>query len=357
MSATTPLTLHIGLACLLLVVTVLARPPAADRLAKQEQRIQDYRQQIAQHPRSWALYPPLAAGYLQSVRFTGELKRLEDAETLLQQSLAIQPNAAAFSGMAALYNYRHRFAQALLWAQKARAADPDNSSITGMLVEARLGLGERERAHELLQQEKDTRDFNLLAAWAQWHAENGQYDLAAQAYRKATTAALQQQASEQALWAIVNTAGMYLDSGRAVTAAAFLQRARAMQPDDRLLRIHEAEYQVLMGADARAYTIYAELIDETGRADLHARAYVLARKLGRAQQAQQHFIAAEADYLATIEHGEIFTLGALARLYCDAGRHPEQALDYARQNLEYKKDRQARKTLACAQQIPASGSE
>lgn len=60
-----------------------------------------------------------------------------------------------------------------------------------------------------------------------------------------------------------------------------------------------------------------------------------------------HFTVAEKGYRVPIKAKEIFTLGSLAQLYCDAGTRLDEALALARRNLEYKKDREATDTLAC----------
>ncbi len=342
------------LAGLMLVGVVL--PCAANDLPEIDNRIESYRQQIAKHPRSWALPPLLAQELLERTRRTGELETIQEIEALLRQSLTTQANASALSGMAALYNYRHRFSEALSWARKAHEADPADSRITGMLVEALLGLGRREEALELLQRAgTPDNDFNLLAAWAQWHAEARQYDQAARSYALAATAAARQGARKQQLWAIINNAGMYLDSGRPDKARPLLEQARAMRPDDLLLRVHEAEYLELTGNAQDAYAIYAELARTHNRPELHARASGLAGVRGDKQQEERHFRLAEAGFLRAVRKGEIFTLEALAGLYCATGRFPLRALEYAEENLRYKKDRAAHETRECARRALPSG--
>ena len=49
-----------------------------------------------------------------------------------------------------------------------------------------------------------------------------------------------------------------------------------------------------------------------------------------------------------IDAGEVYTLGALARLYLAAQVHPDQARELAEKNLKYKRDAQARDSLAAA---------
>ena len=47
--------------------------------------------------------------------------------------------------------------------------------------------------------------------------------------------------------------------------------------------------------------------------------------------------------------GQIYTLEGLARLYCDAGIQLDRALGLAQQNLNFKRDIEAHKAVACIQ--------
>ena len=69
------------------------------------------------------------------------------------------------------------------------------------------------------------------------------------------------------------------------------------------------------------------------------------RRFEQEARAAHHFRLAERGFMEAIDAGEVYTLGALARLYTAADVELDLAADYARRNLLYKKDDLARRTL------------
>ena len=123
------------------------------------------------------------------------------------------------------------------------------------------------------------------------------------------------------------------------------QPLAAGEPEDRLLRIHQAELQQKSGELSRALSLYVALLEESEDPFLNARAFILAQTLDRPVQAKHHFERAESEFLMAIATGEVYTLGALARLYTAANVKLDAALELARLNLQYKRDREARAVL------------
>ena len=98
--------------------------------------------------------------------------------------------------------------------------------------------------------------------------------------------------------------------------------------------------------EARLHDRGARHGEERADPELDGRAFLVARALGDEERARRHFEAAERGFRVAIDAGEVYTLGALARLYCDAGVRLDAALGLARRNLEYRRDIEAKATLA-----------
>src|SRR5690606_21279189 len=115
----------------------------------------------------------------------------------------------------------------------------------------------------------------------------------------------------------VMAAGCLLDSGRAAEAEPYLKLASAMDPTNTVLAIHQAEFLAAMDRPKEALQVYNDLLRSGDDAEIHRRAFVIARDLGEKDQADRHFEAAESGFLKVVDMGEIFTLGPVAQLYCD----------------------------------------
>ena len=116
-----------------------------------------------------------------------------------------------------------------------------------------------------------------------------------------------------------------------------------------------AELAVAEGRPAEALATYERLLRRRDDPEVHRRAFLLARELGREAAARRHFEAAEALDRRALDAGEIYSMESLARLYCEAGVHPGEARRLAEESYRYKRDRSARRTLACVRSMGSAG--
>ena len=320
------------------------------RIPTVDERIDFYSKKLEKHPTLFAVYPLLAAAYLDKARATNDMKWLQLAETNLKKSHNLQPNFEASKIYTALYAYRHRFMEARQWGERAAPANPEDTQVKALLVEADLGLGEMDQAIKRLPPlDSIPRDFYTAVAMANVLKEKQHYTQARELYLKAEKFALEQNVTYLAVWARTNAAGMLIDAKQAVQALPDLEAATKMQKDNLELRRHWAEYYAAQGETAKALEIIEALLKELPHPAYHHQAYLLAQKLGDRKSSRRHFTAAEKGYRAPIKAEEIFTLGSLAQLYCDAGTRLDEAQALARRNLEYKRDKEATDTLACVE--------
>lgn len=330
------------------------RPPAAKRSPSIQARVDFYERQVARFPKHYTACAMLGDAYLDRARSSHDAADLARAQAILERSLSIQESFEAYRTLAALANFRHRFADALRWGRLAAQALPPDTGVTALRVESHLGLGQLTQALKLLpDSDPPPNDFHLAAALGAVRVEQGKPDEAVKAFLKASEVAAGLHVPELAQWARVRAAGAWLDAGHADRARPLLEAAAKLDPTDPFLRLHQAELLAADGHHAEALAAIEGLLRAQDDPALHARAASLARKLGREVEARRHFEAAERSFRNALERGEIFPLEALARLYLDAGLKPDEARALARRNLQFKRDRAARQLMERAQRSPS----
>lgn len=326
-------------------------PPPSDCDA----RIQYYSNKISEHPRHYPSYALLGAAYLDKARETFDPSWLTKARSALNRSLEIQPNFEAFKVMAALCNYAHRFEEALRWGKRAAETYSTDTEVTALLVEAYMGLGKYDEARKLLPPAgQKPADFYTASAMGNYLVSQRRYKEAVDCFDKAAEFARTENVRELVVWAEVSAAGALIDA-RQLDAARKRLDAAANVDDVRghgletmpsqNLHLHRAELLEAEGKPQEALAIYETLLQRRNAPAVHGKAFVLARKLGQKSQAQLHFDAAEKGFQRVVDAGEIYTLEALAQLYCDADVKLEQARALAEKNLKYKRDIEAAATL------------
>ena len=321
-------------------------------LDKNQRQIEFHENKLKQHPTSYSLYTILASYYLDNIRMSGDVNMLKKAKDLLDVSVSMQPDFAAYKTMADFFSYQHRFKTSLEWAEKAESISDDDSLIS-LVTENYIGLGELDHARSYLLKKSAHKGYYLYSGYAQWYAAQKKYAQAVNYFQKAANSILQATQNERkfqaTLWATVSTAGMYLDSGQLKKAKVYLQKADRMKPLDKFLLIHWAEYYEALNEPDKALSIIEKLTALSEDASLYAIASRLAVKAGQPERASEYFTQAEKGFKKVINRGYIYTLGSLAQLYCDRGALLDSALDLANKNLLYKRDRLARNTLHCVE--------
>ncbi len=326
--------------CLLFLSAVLGRadqqPPPKPT---PDERIDYYTRKLTADPKLYPVYVQLAVACFDKAKDTHDPSPLARAEEALLKSIEIQPNLPAYAALSALCNYRHRFAEALEWGRKVLESEPNDSAVIAGMVEAYLALGEGPDAEKLLATRADgTGDFHLAAARGVLLKSQGKKEEAAAAFARAADAAKARKVNDLIAWALVQIAGVWIDSGQAGRAVPFLEQAAQLDPLHVELKIHQAEVLEARGQLLESLAAYEELLSRSNDPFLHAKAYELAREIGDADRADRHFAFAEQGLKRPIDVGEVYTLGALARLYLAAGARLPEALELAKRNAHHQKD-------------------
>ncbi len=318
--------------------------------ASVDQRIAFYQKKLEQHPKLFIVHTQLAAAYLDKAREAIDPKWLKLADESLHQSLKIYANFDAYKGLEIMNAYRHQFAEARRWGEIAQQLFPEDYEVIAVLAEADLGLGDINSAIKRLPPlGSDPQVFHIAVAMANVYKAQGKFTEARNMFLKAEQMARTENFTYLAMWSRTNAAGMLIDSGHAKDARADLEAATAIRKGDPILRLHWAEYHEALNEPEKALNILESMLEDAPHPSYYYRAYRLAKKLGDTNKAKAYYAAAEKGYIAPLQAGEIYTLGSLAELYCEADTHLDKALEMAQRNLKYKRDPEAQQAIKCVQ--------
>ncbi len=340
----------IALVCLLIAPACLGHEARVHSRAITDAKIVFYQRKLEADPRLYPVYVQLAAAYLDKARETHDPAYLPKAREAVQESLAIQPSLDAYQAMSAICNYSHRFEEAVTWARRAAETSPQDTSIIAALVEAHLGLGQTAEAEQLLSAlPASLEDFYSAASRGHVLKARGRLHEAGESFLKAAEFARKEKATDLAVWAQVQASKTLLEMGQPERSAKLLEGAAALDPTSTDLKLQQAELLQATDKAEDALRIYEAILVEMSDAEVHARAFRLAKRLGETERAKGHFEAAEREYQRAVEAGEFYTLGALARLYLDADLHLDRALDLSKRCLEYQRDALSEQTFQSIQ--------
>ncbi|HYC01174.1 MAG TPA: hypothetical protein VEC57_18710 [Candidatus Limnocylindrales bacterium] len=335
-----------------------------DGAADADVRIAFAEQRLAAAPSLHPAMNELALAYLDKAKATFDPAWVKKAREMTDRSLAVQETFEALRARMMIESYAHRFEEAARFGQRAAAAsangsaDPDPEIRAG-LVEIHLALGRNEDAERYVPSQKAAAE-QLEAAWAraQWEMARGDAAEAARLWTQAIALGHRARSAQHAGWAAVAAAQANLARGDLAAAAASIEQARTLLHEPETSASFASAHAQLLSAqhqDDRALAVLERALTARPRhGELHRQAFAVARRLARSEAARQHFVAAESAYRAVIDAGEAYTIGALARLYLDAGEKLEEAKALAFRNLEMRRDPEAHRL---AQQAAAAAAD
>jgi tetratricopeptide (TPR) repeat protein len=123
-----------------------------------EHIIENLQSRLRVLPTDWQGFASLGLAYVQQARVTADPSYYPKAQGVLQRSLGLEreDNFGAMVGMAALAAARHDFAGALRWGEQAKAINPYNGNVYGVIGDAQVELGRYRAAFATFQQMVDT---------------------------------------------------------------------------------------------------------------------------------------------------------------------------------------------------------
>jgi tetratricopeptide (TPR) repeat protein len=123
-----------------------------------DQTIESLQARLRTLPTDWRSWASLGLAYVQQARVTADPSYYPKAQGVLRRSLGLErnDNFAAMVGMAALAAARHDFSGALRWGEQAKAINPYNANVYGVIGDAQVELGRYDDAFRTFQKMVDT---------------------------------------------------------------------------------------------------------------------------------------------------------------------------------------------------------
>jgi tetratricopeptide (TPR) repeat protein len=196
-----------------------------------QQAIASLQERLQDIPEDWASWATLGLAYVQEGRVTADPSYYPKAEGALRRSLKLQPdeNFEAATGMGALAAARHDFTGALQWGEQARAINPYNGNVYGVIGDAQLELGRYDDAFATFQHMNDLKPDLASYARASYARElQGDVDGAESAMQLALGAA---GTPEDRAFAASQLGDLAFNRGDLNGAEALYQRAAASAPE------------------------------------------------------------------------------------------------------------------------------
>lgn len=297
--------------------------------------IEAVRERLERVPDDWQARARLGIAHVEQARITADPSHYPRAEEALRASLEEQPdgNDLAATGMGALANARHEFADAATWAERALRINPHNATAWGVLADARVQLGHYDRATRAVQRMLDIRpDLPALT--------RASYDLELRGRVEDATAlmqrALDQTHSASALaWVHTQLSHLAFSTGDLDAARAHADRGLTLAPGDSGLSVALARVLAAEGREQEAVARWEGVVSDRPLPEYLLEYGAYLTSLGRQDEAADQFEVFAAAQQLFAANGVSDDLG-LARYEADFG-DPAAAVDHARAEL----DRQA----------------
>jgi tetratricopeptide (TPR) repeat protein len=215
---------------------------------------------VAAKPKDSEALTLLGLAYQQRARETGDPSFYPRSAEALRRVLRLDgDNGLAVTGLAALAASRHRFAEALVFAERARRLRPRAANVYGVLGDALVELGRYDEAFAAIDRMAALRPSLASYARVAYARELlGDTRGAIAAMRLAVAAAGN---AENGAWALLQLGHLYFNSGRLVQAESAYRAAAArfpghIQADAALARVAAAR-----GQTARAVRLYRGVVE------------------------------------------------------------------------------------------------
>jgi len=341
------------LSALVLVAALMQSPvsPGADVRPAVDPEIAFWSARVARDPEDHVSATRLGYACLKAARRTGDFRLYAQAEAALGEALKRSPgHYTALLGLANARSARHRFQEAIDLARQAAAQQPKDADAYTIIGDAYLGMGklaDAEAAYKEVASRApgfvtETRLANL--AQARGHSREA-IALLRKALDDATATDLP---IESQSWCRVMIGATLFDLGEWDAAEPEYQAALQLTPDSYVAIEHVAELRSYQRRDKEALALYERAIAIAPHPDFFeavARTYEWA---GRHGEARRWHVRARDAYLEAVKAGDPGYYRNLAMFFTDVERRPEDAISWARKDLELRQDHAAWSALAWA---------
>jgi tetratricopeptide (TPR) repeat protein len=332
--------------CLLLVAALpsllAAQTTESDRL------IALYQRQLQRKPYDTGAYHRLGDAYIQKTRESGDVAYFDLAEQALKKALALAPkNAGAARHLAYVFYLRHDFDGAARQALAAVDLDPDDSHAYGVLGDAYLETGKYAEAEavyrKMIALENDLSAYSRLAGLKSMRGDFAgaiaDLELAVKDGRSAAAPA------ESVAWAEWQLGNEYFMAGKLPEAEARYSAALNTYPNYFRAFAGLAQVRTAQARYAEAVDLYQKALTIIPMPEYAAALGDLYAKTGRVEEARRQYALVE--YIGRLNAlNSILYNRELAYFYADHDIKPQDGLDLARREVEYRGDIYAYDVLA-----------
>lgn len=270
-----------GVACMLVALSLLVAPSVSQSLAPSQPVIEpagvlasglttrkgyadriigDMQARLDRDAADPGALANLGMAYLQKARETNDPTFYAQAETVLKKALTAQPadfNATAALGSLALS--RHQFREALDWGTKARALNPQKSYAYGVIGDAQIELGAYDAAVATFQQMVNLRpDLSSYARVSYARELYGDIEGALLAMRQAVQAG--GPAPENVAWSRVQLGNLFFNSGQLDAAETEYKGALLAFPGYLHAQAGLGAVRAAQGRRAEALALYKQAV-------------------------------------------------------------------------------------------------
>jgi tetratricopeptide (TPR) repeat protein len=310
---------------------------------------------VKSDPDDFVAQNQLASRYLDLLRATGDDAYLTKARRAAEASVAVGVPELNNGGLAALARVQlasHQFAAARDTAKKLRTLAPGKSFSFGILGDALLELGDYSAAAEAYEKlahaeegsiDSETRLARLAVVRGELDAAREHFSNALKAIKDLTPPVPQLLA-----WCCVQLGQLYFGRGDWENAEKQYQAALGALPDYWAALDHVAELRAAQENYPQAIALYEKVIARVPRPELCQALGDLYAFAGKPAEAKLWHERAAAIYLKAAEHGEALYWHHLAGFYSDSVEKPDEALKWARKDLEMRHSIFAHDSMAWA---------
>jgi len=336
-----------GAALIALVALALAADaPRASTITFLEAR-------VTSDPLDFVAQNRLAGEYVRLMRETGDLAWLDRASRAARASLDSVPgsrNAGGLTALAVVEYESHHFAKARDLAREAYGTDHRNTLARTTEGDALLEMGEYDQAGSIYRDlASETKTPAILARLSRLVELQGHHEEAMKLMQTDPVELARSGASAgEIAWYKVRLGEMRFGTGDLEGAGAAYERALTISPDGYAAVEHLAELRGAQGKINEAAAIYQRVIERTHRPEFEQALGDLFASAGRTEEAKAWHARALAGYLKSVEGGNAHYLHHLSGYYADSEENPDEAVRWARKDMELRHSVYAYDALAWA---------
>ncbi|CAN5132240.1 tetratricopeptide repeat protein [soil metagenome] len=253
------------------------------------QSIRAAQQRLEVEPEDFETWAVLGSAYVEQARISADPSYYPRAEGALERSLELSEdgNFLAMTGLGALSNARHDFAEAADWARRAQEINPAGPTSWGVLADALHQLGDYEGATAAVQRMLDLRPGIPSFSRASYDFEiHGRFDEARQALELGLT-----NASSASDIAFLRTylGHLAFSQGDLDGAAENYQVGLERVPDEPTLLIGQARVAAARGEQDAALEGYQQVVSARPLPEYLVEYGEYLESLGRTEEADEQF--------------------------------------------------------------------